>query len=177
MSVDGATTIARARAYPQLRALVEGRQAIGRLELEGVTVPQSAIGAAVGGEDARRRLQRRAHLRQGAASSPGRWRCRCWRPRRGSAPDGAVASVTLSGPESLSARLTPTANGEIEFDVTAASLTVPFAPEVTLSSFAMKGSANRQGMNIASWGGGVLDGALSGTANMRWGDTWRSKAC
>ena len=125
VSVDGATTIARARAYPQLRALVEGRQAFGRLELErrhGAAVRRSA-----------RRSGRSCAATASAArassprtcGSPGRWRCRCWRPRRSSAPDGAVASVMLSGPESLIARLTPTANGEVEFDVTAASLHAP----------------------------------------------------
>jgi hypothetical protein len=36
----------------------------------------------------------------------------------------------------------------------------------------MKGVANRQGMNIASWGGGVLDGAVSGAANLRWSGAW-----
>jgi hypothetical protein len=60
----------------------------------------------------------------------------------------------------------------VEFDVTASSVAVPFAPELTLSSFAMKGSANRQGMNIPSWGGATLDGVLSGTARVRWGGAW-----
>jgi hypothetical protein len=27
-------------------------------------------------------------------------------------------------------------------------------------------------MNIASWGGGILDGAVSGTANLRWSGAW-----
>jgi len=172
VSVDGATTIARARAYPQLRALVEGRQAIGRLELEGVTVSQSAIGAAVGaklrGDGFRGARIFAKDLRlTGPVALP------VLEAEAQIGPDGAVASVLLSGPESLSARLTPTPRGEIEFDVTAANLTVPFAPEVTLSSFAMKGVANRQGMNIVSWGGGVLDGAISGTANLRWSNAWQ----
>jgi len=87
-------------------------------------------------------------------------------------PSGAVSTVLLSGPDGLAATLAPTASGEVEFDVTAANLAVPFAPELTLSTFAMRGVANRQGMNIASWGGGLLDGALSGTANVRWTGAW-----
>ncbi len=172
VSVDGATTIAQARAYPQLRALAEGRQALSRLELAGVTVPQSAIGAVVGaklrGDGFRGARIFAKDLRlTGPVALPaldGEVRF---------TPDGAVNSVILSGPDSLAATLTPTANGEVEFDVTAATLAIPFAPELVLSTFAMKGKANRQGMNIASWGGGVFDGAVSGTASVRWSGGWQ----
>jgi len=172
VSVDGATTIARARAYPQLRALVEGRQALGRLELERVSVPQSAIGAVVGAKlrgDGFRGA--RIFAKDLRLTGPVALPVLDGEVRFG--PDGAVNTVILSGPESLAATLTPTANGEVEFDVTAATLAIPFAPELVLSTFAMKGKANRQGMNIVSWGGGVLDGALSGTANLRWGGAWQ----
>jgi hypothetical protein len=81
--------------------------------------------------------------------------------------------VTLRGPESLNAVLTPAARGQVEFDVTAASITLPFAPDVSLATFAMKGIANRQGMNIASWGGAVLDGVVSGSAQLRWNGPWQ----
>jgi hypothetical protein len=49
---------------------------------------------------------------------------------------------------------------------------LPIAPDVTLSAFAMKGVATGQGMRIESWGGGNLEGAVSGTATIRWGSTW-----
>jgi hypothetical protein len=172
VSVDGATTIARARAYPQLRALIEGRQVLGRLELAGVTLPQSAIGAVVGaklrGDGFRGARVFAKDLRlTGPVPLP------VLEAEARIGPDGAVSSVILAGPDGLAGTLTPTANGEVEFDVTAASLAVPFAPELVLSTFAMKGKANRQGMNIASWGGGVLDGAVSGTANLRWSGAWQ----
>src|SRR3954469_8747792 len=171
VSVAGVTTIASARAYPQLRALVEGRQVLGRLELAGVTVPQSAIGAVVGaklrgeGFHGARIFAKDLRL-TGPVPLP------VLEAEAQIGPDGAVSLVLLSGPESLTALLSPTASGEVEFDVTAATLTVPFAPELTFSSFAMKGIANRQGMNIASWGGGLLDGAVSGAANLRWSGAW-----
>jgi hypothetical protein len=44
---------------------------------------------------------------------------------------------------------------------------------VSLGSFAMKGEATRLGMRIESWGGSLLGGALSGSANLRWGGTWQ----
>ena len=172
VSVDGSTTIAQAHAYPQWRPLIEGRQAVGRLELSGVTVPQSAIGAVVGaklqGEGFRGARIFAKNLRlTGPMPLP------VLEAEARIGPDGAVSSVILAGPEGLAGTLTPAANGEVEFDITAATLSVPFAPELVLSSFAMKGKANRQGMNIASWGGGVLDGAVSGTANLRWGGAWQ----
>src|SRR5258708_16041523 len=36
----------------------------------------------------------------------------------------------------------------------------------------MKGKASGDSMKIESWGGASLDGAISGTANVRWGRTW-----
>ena len=36
----------------------------------------------------------------------------------------------------------------------------------------MKGTVNREGMNIAEWDGALLNGTVSGTANVRWGATW-----
>jgi len=171
LTVDGSTTIARARAYPQWGALIEGRKVVGRLELAGVTAPQSAIGAVVGAKlpgDSFRGA--RIFVKDLKLTGPVALPALDGEVRVG--PSGAVSSVLLSGPEGLAATLTPTASGEVEFDVTAANLAVPFAPELTLSTFAMKGVANRQGMNIASWGGGLLDGALSGTANVRWTGAW-----
>jgi hypothetical protein len=171
VTVDRSVTIARARAYPQWGALIEGRKVLGRLELAGVSLPQSAIGAVIvanlSGDSFRgTRIVAKDVKLTGPVALPaldGEVRI---------GPNGAVNTVILSGPEGLAATLTPRANGEVEFDVTAANLTVPFAPEITLSTFAMKGVANRQGMNIASWGGGVLDGAISGTATVRWTGAW-----
>jgi hypothetical protein len=45
-------------------------------------------------------------------------------------------------------------------------------PDVTLSTFAMKGRASGDSARIESWGGAYLDGAFSGSANLRWGPTW-----
>jgi hypothetical protein len=172
VSVDGSTTIAGAQAYPSLRALIEGRQVVDRLEIWGVTVPQSAIGAVVVAKLRGEGLRgARIFVKNLQLTGPVPLPVLEGEARIGA--DGAMSSVILSGPDALAATLTPTAGGEVEFDVTAANLTVPFAPELTLSSFAMKGKANRQGMNIASWGGGVLGGAISGTANLRWSGAWQ----
>jgi hypothetical protein len=88
-----------------------------------------------------------------------------------SGPDGAVRAVTLRGPDNLVAKITPS-GGNVEFDVTASSFALPVAPAVSLTSFAMKGTATRQGMNVASWGGALFDGAVNGVANVRWTGGW-----
>ena len=170
VTVDGATTIARARAYPQWGALIEGRKVLGRLELAGVTAPQAVIGSVVGANLGESFRGARVVAKDVKLTGPVALPTLDGEVRVG--PSGAVNTVLLSGPDGLAATLTPKANGEVEFDVTAANLAVPFAPELSLSSFAMKGTANRQGMNIASWGGGVLDGAVSGTATVRWTGAW-----
>jgi len=171
VTVGDSVRIASVHAYPRLGSLFDERKAFGRIELDGVGVPQQAIGAVVAAKlrgeqfSVERILVSNLKL-EGPVPLPS------LQADALIGPDGAVSSVTLSGPENLNARLTPAANGGLEFDVTASNLIVPFMPELSLASFAMKGSANRQGMNIASWGGAVLDGVLSGSANVRWTGAW-----
>jgi hypothetical protein len=166
----GEAKIAVVHAYPEIGSLFDEKKAFKRVELEGVTIPQQAIGetmlAKIKGENFTigRIFVKNLKL-EGPVPLP---------PLAAEAtigPDGALRSVFMSGPEQLSAKLTP-AGSDIEFDITAASIALPIAPEVTLNSFAMKGVANRQGMNVVGWGGSILDGALSGTANVRWADKW-----
>jgi hypothetical protein len=60
----------------------------------------------------------------------------------------------------------------IEFDVSSSQLTLPFASGITLVQFAMKGDATRSGMKISQWDGLLYSGHMTGTANVRWGNTW-----
>jgi hypothetical protein len=172
VTVGGDMRIASVHAYPRIGSLIDEKKAFRRIELDGVTLPQGAISdifasrMRVDGFDVGRLIVTNLKL-EGAVPLP------AFEADAVIGADGVLRSVTLRGPDSLNARLTPAANGEVEFDVTAASLAVPFAPELTLSSFAMKGTANRHGMNIPSWGGATLDGVLSGTARVRWGSSWQ----
>jgi hypothetical protein len=87
--------------------------------------------------------------------------------------DGAVKSAVLRGPDNLLAKVTPKGSGsDFDFDVTANSFFLPIFQDIALSGFAMKGTATRDQMRIESWGGGTLDGAVSGNATVRWGSTW-----
>jgi hypothetical protein len=82
-----------------------------------------------------------------------------------------MKNATLRGPDGLIARITPQ-DELVRFEVTATGFTLPIAPQVTLSSFAMKGSATPRDMTITEWGGSLLGGGMSGTANVRWGSSW-----
>ena len=84
---------------------------------------------------------------------------------------GALRTATLRGPDGLVAKITPK-EGAVDFDVVAGGFTLPIAPEITLSKFAMKGSATPRGMKVDEWGGLIFNGGISGTASIRWGGTW-----
>jgi len=84
---------------------------------------------------------------------------------------GMVRSAAVRGPEALAAKLTPKGSST-EVEMTAASFTLPFAPEISLSKFSMKGTATPQGLSVTEWDGALLSGTVSGTANVRWGETW-----
>ncbi|HEY8250672.1 MAG TPA: AsmA-like C-terminal region-containing protein [Burkholderiales bacterium] len=84
---------------------------------------------------------------------------------------GMVRSAAVRGPEALSAKLTPKGSST-EVEMTAASFTLPFAPEIALSKFSMKGTATPQGLSVTEWDGALLNGNVSGTASVRWGESW-----
>ncbi|HET7197827.1 MAG TPA: hypothetical protein VFI86_04115, partial [Burkholderiales bacterium] len=166
----GDARIGRVVAHPALGALFGDQKQFNLIELEGVSLPQEAFGEAlfakVKGEHfgVERIVARNLELKGGLAL-----------PRLDAdvalGPGGAVRSATLNGPDGLSARIVPKGEG-VEFEATAAGFPLPIGPEVTLSQFAMKGTANRQGMDIAEWGGAIFNGGISGNARLRWGGTW-----
>ena len=85
--------------------------------------------------------------------------------------NGALRAATVRGPDGLVAKLVPKGE-DIEFDVIAGGFTLPIAPQVTLSKFAMKGTATPRDMTITEWGGAIFNGGISGTANISWQRGW-----
>ena len=85
---------------------------------------------------------------------------------------GVVRTATVRGPDALLAKLsTPRAGARVRHERGAASR-CPSRPEITLGQFSVKGTANAQGLQVTEWDGALLNGQVSGTANVRWGDTW-----
>ena len=164
-------SVATVRAYPELGSLVGERMKFRRIELDGATLAAQALGEAMfarmkGADFTVGKVVAKQLKIAGGLALP---------PLEAEAligPDGAVRSIALQGPEELLGKITP-GEGRIEFDVTAGSFALPVAPNVILKSFAMKGTATRQGMSIASWGGAIFDGALTGAASVRWTGGWQ----
>jgi hypothetical protein len=166
----GGTKIASARAFPEIGSLLDDRKAFSRIELYGVTVEQQALGEVL------------AATLRGRNFSVGRLYVKRLK-LNGPLPvpvldaevlvgaTGSIGVISVQGPDSLAGKFTPTATG-VDFDVTASGFTLPFMPDVTLSTFAMKGRASADSARIESWGGAYLDGAFSGSANLRWGPSW-----
>src|SRR5207302_4594869 len=77
----------------------------------------------------------------------------------------------VRGPDGLVAKIAVQDDG-VSFEATAAGFTLPIVPQMTLSNFSMKGTATPRGMSVAQWGGSILGGAITGTANVRWGGNW-----
>jgi hypothetical protein len=163
----GDAKIATVRAYPEIGSLFGEKKAFSRIELEGVAVPQAALGELFGAKIRGDSFTLgRVSAKQVKLAGPLQFP-----PMEidlAIAPDGNVTSTSLRGPDGLSGKLTPKGPGEMEFDVVAHSFSVPVVPDMTLSGFAMKGIATRDGMKIESWGGSSLDGGVSGSATIRW---------
>jgi len=167
----GDVKIGRVIAHPTIGSLTEPRKVFSSIELENVTLPQEAFGqvlfsrAAADNFAVAQVIARKLEL-------PGRLVLpKDLQAELGLNADGAVRLATLRGADGLVAKIEPK-DGNLNFSLDAGRFTVPFAPELTFSQFAMKGSGNAQGLQIKQWDGQALDGTLTGTARVRWGGTW-----
>jgi hypothetical protein len=165
----GDLSIPVVRAYPEIGSVFGDRKVFTRVELEGLSLPQDAIGdvlftKAKGDALTVSQVSLRNLKLSGALALP---------PLDGEVQlvDGGVRTATLRGPEGLLAKL-GVKDEVVEFDVGTAQFTLPFAPGITLVQFAMKGDATRQGMKIKQWDGLLFSGQVTGTATVRWGNTW-----
>ena len=83
------------------------------------------------------------------------------------AHDGRLVSVKLSG-ERVNGLITPK-GADIGFELTMGDYTLPFLNKFSLADFAMKGTANREGMVVSELNGRAYDGTLVGNARIQWG--------
>ena len=167
----GDVKIGRVIAHPSIASLTDTKKAFSTIELEGVTLPQEALGAVLFSRAAADNFAvARVFVRKLELAGP------LTMPEDLQAevsfnPNGTVRLATLRGDQGLVARLEPRGQN-IEFSLDASSFTLPFAPALSLSQFGMKGSATAQGLQVKQWDGQALDGTLTGTARVRWGGTW-----
>jgi hypothetical protein len=165
----GEFSVPLVRAYPEIGSVFGDKKVFTRIELEGMSLPQEALGDALfakakgDGLTVSQVTLRNLKL-SGALPLP---------PLDAEVQlqGGGVRTATVRGPEGLVAKL-GAKDQAIEFDVNTAQFTLPFAQGITLVQFAMKGDATRQGMKINQWDGLLFSGHVTGTASVRWGNTW-----
>ena len=170
VSIGGAAKIRSVRGSPEIGSLFGSRKAFSRIDLDGVQVAQAQISDAllgkVSGENFRvGRVTARQLVLDGPLKLP---------PLDVDATvagDGTFQTVKLAGPEKLSVTLMPKGS-DIGFEISAASIAVPFVPALNLSEFSMKGTANRSGVVSSDFDGRAFDGVVAGTARILWGDNW-----
>ena len=170
VTVGSDVKLATVRASPQVGALFGGRKAFNRIDVEGVTMPESTLGEVLFGKHKSETFtvsRLVAHeLKLGAPL--------VLPPLDADftfTDDGALKTAVLTGPDGLLTHLSPKGS-EVEFEMTAARFALPMAPDISLNQFAMKGTASARGMKIESWDGALFDGRFAGAADLRWGPNW-----
>jgi len=167
----GDIRIETVRMFPQLDSLFGDKKVFTRVELVGALVPQNELGDLLLGsvQSSKYSIERvdatQLRTRGPVALPPLDAEAKL-------ASNGTVRSVVLHGPDKLEVRLLPIAS-KVLIEGSAASFTPPFAPQITLTDFSLKGSASRDGLTLSEWDGGLLDGNLSGSASVTWGRTWQ----
>ena len=167
----GDIVIETVRVFPTLGSLFRDKKVLGRVELIGTLVPENELGDVLLGrfQSAKYSILRvsAAQLRlRGPVALP------AFDVDARLTGDGALKSLALNGPDKLEVKVVPD-GGQLKLDGSAASLTLPFAPQVTLTDFSLAGSATREGMTLREWDGALLDGTITGTAQIDWGPSWR----
>ena len=170
VSVGSAAKIRSARGALEFGSLFGARKAFSRIELEGVQIAQSQLGDALLGKVSGENFRvARVVVKQVALDGP--LKLPPLDVDATVAGDGTLQSVKLTGGDKIVATLSPKGS-DIGFEISAGSFAPPFVPALSLSEFSMKGSANRSGVTSSEFDGRVFDGVLSGSARVRWGDSW-----
>jgi hypothetical protein len=167
----GDTKLAEVRGFPELDALLGPKKSFSRIEVDDARIDQALIGPALFTKVKAdnfaigRVLAKNLELSGPLAIPKGL--------ELDVAYDGAgmVRAAFLRGPEGLVVKLAPKGSS-MEIEISAATFTLPIAPEVSFGRFSMKGSIGPKGMSVSEWDAAALNGTLSGTANMTWGDSW-----
>jgi len=167
----GDTKIAELRGFPEFDSLLGPKKAFSRVEVDGAKVPQEALGALLFTKvkadnlSVARVVAKNLELTGPLTMPKGLELDAAYNA------DGTVRTAFLRGPEGLVVKLEPKGQA-IETDMSAATFSLPFAPEVSFGRFSAKGRITSHGFNISEWDAAALNGTLSGTANITWGDTW-----
>ena len=168
----GDAKVVEVRGFPELDALLGPKKSFSRIEIDGAKLDQALVGQAlfakVRTENFRvERIVAKNLELTGPLALPKNLELDVTYD-----DNGMVRNAFLRGPESLVAKLSPKGGSSIEVDMSASTFTLPFAPEVSFGRFSLKGSIGSQGMSVSEWDAAVLNGTLSGTANVSWGDNW-----
>jgi len=171
ISLGEGVQMSEVRAFPEFDALTGPRKAFSRIEVDRMKIEQDAVGQALFAKvkadnfSVGRVVMKNVEL-TGPLVLPKGLEFELVYDG-----EGIVREAVVRGPEALAAKLALKGSA-IEVEMTASSFTLPFAPEISLSKFSMKGAATPQGLSVSEWDGALLNGTVSGTANVRWGESW-----
>jgi len=170
VSIGEAGQVALVRAHGGVGALMGEKKSFGRVDLEGLSLPQERIGDALFGVLQGDKLKV-ARVVASRMKLPGALALPELDLDLTVGGNGALQSATVSGADKLQVRLMP-ASGALSLEASAGSFAVPFVPGFTLTDFGAKGSVTRQELSLAEFDGRLYEGVVSGSARLRWGATW-----
>ena len=171
VAIGDTVRIGSVRATPQLGSLFAEKKAFTNIEIEGLVLPQDELAGALLGSLKSDGLSI-AHITAAKAKFTGPLALPDLDLDIALGQGGGVQSVGLKSAEAkLTGRIQPQAGGA-SVELNAGSLSLPFAPGLAISDFAMKGTATAGELSLSAWDGKIFDGIASGTARIRWGARW-----
>jgi hypothetical protein len=169
VTIGESVKIAAVHATPELGALFGDDKTFSRVDLLDASLRQDALAGLLFGAMQQGRL-RVARVTASNAKLEGSLVLPPLDFDASVGASGRIFSVKLAG-DKVNGLVTPRAN-DIAFEISAGVLALPFLKEFSVSEFAMKGTADRQGMQVTEFDGRAFDGTLLGNARIRWGEAW-----
>ena len=172
VSVGDALKVKEVVAVPELTALFGDRKAFSRVELGGAVLQQSALASAVFGAMTQGRLQiarvvARDLQLEGPVALP------AMDVDASVGAGGRIFSIKLAG-QNVNGLLTPR-DKDVSVEINIGTFALPILPKISIAEFSMKGTADRDGIDIASFDGRLYDGTIVGKGRLQWGGEWRAQ--
>jgi hypothetical protein len=163
--------IASARAVPEFGFIFQQRKVYQRVEVEGVILPQSAIGASLFGKSNDDSLRIDRVVAKGLKFDIAGLTLQPLDIDVTIAAGGVQKIVVSNADKKLHGTLQADGN-KFQIELAARPLRLPFAPAIELDEFSGSGTISSQELILNTFAARAYDGSLQGNARLRWGDNW-----
>lgn len=169
---EGEVRIAEVRVKAGLRTILDERKRFSVLELEGVQVPASWIGAAIWGKAHSETLDVERIVARGVKIEGRGLVVPTFDVDAKIGEGGALQSLRASTADRTTTLTVTMKGGHAVVEHSAKPFKLPFGGEVQLDDLVGVGTLTRSELVVSKFDAGAMGGTIGGTARLRWAPQW-----